>query len=249
MHDTTVDSERTMPGASGVRSRQYLALALLAAVMVAIGFWPSYFGVFLTGTPDVSALIHVHAAVYVGWLVLFIVQVALAATGRIALHMRLGNWLMAYGLLLVVAGLMASWDGFGIRFESDGARRAEQWVFGALRDLVFFVPFLVAGWLYRRRPEVHKRLMIVATTVLLVPAIGRMGFLGRPPPLWAFMAVWPLPVYVAMLHDFRTRRLVHPVYVIGVAAMLAHRVVLPLRDTDAWHALAAQISALYSALR
>jgi hypothetical protein len=64
--------------------------------------------------------------------------------------MRFGNWLMAYGVLLVVAGLIASWDGFGIRFESDGARRAEQWVFGALRDLVFFVPFLVAGWLYAR---------------------------------------------------------------------------------------------------
>jgi hypothetical protein len=35
------------------------------------------------------------------------------------------------------------------------------------------------------------------------------------------MLLWPAPVYVAMVHDFRTRRLIHPAYVIGVLAMLA----------------------------
>ena len=45
--------------------------------------------------------------------------------------------------------------------------RAQRWLFGTLRDVVFFVPFLVAGWVYRRRPEIHKRVMLVATTILL----------------------------------------------------------------------------------
>ena len=41
--------------------------------------------------------------------------------------------------------------------------------------------------------------------------------------------MWPLPIYIAMVHDFVTKRLVHPVYVIGLAAMVAMRLVLPLR--------------------
>jgi hypothetical protein len=57
---------------------------------------------------------------------------------------------------------------------------AQRALFGPLRDLVFFTPFLAAGWIYRRRPEIHKRVMLVATTLLLGPAVGRMFFWGSP---------------------------------------------------------------------
>ena len=33
-----------------------------------------------------------------------------------------------------------------------------------------------------------------------------MTFLGFPVALWKFMLVWPLPVYLAMIHDFRTQK-------------------------------------------
>ena len=120
-----------------------------------------------------------------------------------------------------------------------------RWLFGILREVAFIVAFLAAGWAYRRRPEIHKRLMLVATTMLIVPAVGRMVFLGTPVPLWKFMLVWPLPVYLAMVHDFRTKRIVHAVYVIGIAAMLAERLVLRLTTSPTWHAIAAHITAFY----
>jgi hypothetical protein len=227
--------------------RAYLAATFVATAIAVVGFWPTYFGPLLSGTVDESAQIHAHGIVYIGWLALFITQVALAATGRVAVHMKLGRWLMGYGVIVVAAGLLAAWHGFGTVLEAEGARRAQTWVFGVLRELLFFVPFFAAGWIYRRRPEIHKRLMIVAATMLIVPAIGRMKFLGTPVPLWEFMAVWGLPVYVAVVHDFTARRIVHPVYVIGIAAMLAQRLVLPLRNTEAWQTVAAQITALYVA--
>jgi hypothetical protein len=73
-----------------------------------------------------------------------------------------------------------------------------------------------------------------------------MTFLGTPPPLWKYMVVWPLPIYLAMLHDFRTRKLIHPVYVIGLAAMLAMRLVLPFGGSPTWQKLASGITAFYS---
>lgn len=61
--------------------------------------------------------------------------------------------------------------------------------------------------IYRHRPEIHKRCMLVATTILLVAAVGRMQFLGTPPNALQLL-VWPLPVYMAMLYDYATKRLI-----------------------------------------
>ena len=55
---------------------------LLAIAIAAVGFWPTYFGPLVAGTAEKTPIIHLHAAVYVGWLALFLTQAALAATGR-----------------------------------------------------------------------------------------------------------------------------------------------------------------------
>jgi hypothetical protein len=61
-----------------------------------------------------------------------------------------------------------------------------------------------------------------------------MFFLGKPVPMAQLLLVWASPIYLAMLWDWFTRRLVHPVYVIGIAAMVTMRLAIPLRDATAW---------------
>jgi hypothetical protein len=92
---STILADSTAPRARVQTKRVFVPLALLAVVIAAIGFWPTYFGPLLKGTLHTQLVIHVHAAVFVTWLGLFIAQAALAATGRVALHMRLGPWLFA----------------------------------------------------------------------------------------------------------------------------------------------------------
>ena len=227
------------------RRRVFLPAVLIGTVLAVVGFWRTYFGPLIAGTVHEPTIIHIHAAVMVTWLVLFMAQVWFAASGRVRLHIRLGPWVMGYGIVMMVVGLLAISEGFAARLATGDVFRAQRWLFGPLRDVVFFVPFLAAGWVYRRRPEIHKRVMLVATTLLFLPAVSRMTFLGFPVALWKFMLVWPLPVYLAMIHDFRTKRMVHPVYVIGIAAMLTMRLVLPLNTSGAWQAVAAHITAFY----
>jgi len=217
------------------RSNVYLSAGLLATLIAIVGFWPTYFGPLLAGTLSTTRLIHIHAAVQIIWLALFVTQIALAGTGRMRLHVKLGGWVVAWGAVVVVAGLILSFEIFGAHVRAGQAEIGQRRIFGFLRDLLFFAPFLFAGWIYRRKPELHKRLMLTAGTIVLLPAVGRMTFLGAPPlPVWKFMLVWPLPLYVLMIYDYATRRLVHPVYVVGVAAMLAMRLVLPLNRTETW---------------
>ena len=74
-----------------------------------------------------------------------------------------------------------------------------------------------------------------------------MTFLGTPVPLWKFMLVWPTPVYLLMIHDFYKKRPIHSVYVIGVAAMLTMRLILPIGSSRMWQSIASWITAFYRA--
>ena len=92
------------------RSNIYLCAGLLGTLIAFVGFWPTYFGPLLAGTLAKTQIIHVHAVVQVVWLALLVTQIALAATGRIRQHMRLGNWVFAWGLVVIVVGLVLSFE-------------------------------------------------------------------------------------------------------------------------------------------
>ena len=219
--------------ADRTRLRIFAPLALLVAVIALVGFWPTYFGTLLSGAAA-PPIIHLHAAVFVLWLGLFIGQAMLAATGRIGLHRRLGNWIMAYAVVLITVALVTACIVFQERVAAGNFADAARRLFAPVRDMVCFIPFLLAGWIYRHKAEMHKRLMLVATTILLVASVSRMFFLGKPVPMLQLLLVWASPIYLAMLWDWFTRRLVHPVYVVGIAVMATMRLAIPLRDTTAW---------------
>ena len=180
----------------------------------------------------------------VAWL--FAAQAAWPQQGESRQHVRLGPWLFAFGVLLIAMGWLSAFGRFGhdALVEGDLAKAGNK-LFAPLRDIIVFAPFLAAGWIYRRRPEIHKRCMLVATKILLVAAVGRMEFLGTPPPKPLYLLVWPLPVYIAMVHDYAAKRLIHPVYVIGVLAMVGMRLVAPLRGTQTWLDLTAWLATRY----
>ena len=112
--------QRAFWGTSWIGRRLYLPATILVIVIALVGFWPTYFGPALKGKVHVPPLIHLHAVIYVTWLALFATQVALAATNRVKLHMQLGRWMMAYGVIVVIAGLMVLAQAFGKRLATGG---------------------------------------------------------------------------------------------------------------------------------
>jgi hypothetical protein len=88
--------------------RAYLAIVLLLAATVVWGFWPSYFAPLLKGGVSRPWIIHVHAVVFIGWIVLLIIQALLVSVGRIRDHRRLGRVGMVYGTAVFGVGLIVS---------------------------------------------------------------------------------------------------------------------------------------------
>ncbi len=92
--------------------------------------------------------------------------------------MQIGTLAIYYGVLLIVVGLMVNFGMFYIRVRADQLAQT-QTVFlgiGALLDMIVFAPFFGAAIYFRKVPELHKRPMIVATTSLLIAAVGGMWF-------------------------------------------------------------------------
>jgi hypothetical protein len=230
MATTAAAIPRTAP-----RRRLYVGLAVLAAVIAFVGFWPPYFGPLLAGTVDKTLIIHFHAAVYVGWLAIFVTQAVLAATGRVASHIKLGRFAIGYGVLLIVVGLVTAFARFAIRVRAGEAAAAQAQLLGPLLDMLVFAPLFTAAIYYRRTPEVHKRLMIVATTSLLIAAVSRMPFLAEPRILMVHL-LWTAPILLAMAHDFWRQRKVHPVYVLGLVVLVLEGPLVrgPARLSQPW---------------
>ena len=57
----------------------HIAAVVYMTIVVLVGFWPSYFGQLFGDVPDRHWVIHLHAMVFTGWLLLLLVQVSLVA--------------------------------------------------------------------------------------------------------------------------------------------------------------------------
>jgi hypothetical protein len=221
---------------TATRRPLYVGLALLAIAIAAVGFWPTYFGPLVAGTAVKTAIIHLHAAVYVGWLALFLTQAALAATGRTASHMKLGRFAIGYGVLVIAVGLITAFARFAVRVRAGEAAAAQAQLLGPLLDMLVFAPLFAAAIYYRRTPELHKRFMIVATTALLIAAVTRMPFLGSPPDRILLHLIWTAPIVLAIAHDFWRQRKVHPIYVLGLVVLVLEGPLVraPARQSQLW---------------
>lgn len=229
--------------------RFYLGLGILLAVLATIGFWPQYFRPLITGGLETDGVIHVHAAVFIGWLLLFIFQCFLVATGNIGLHRRIGNFGLLYGCLVIVVGLTTAIVRFASGLEQGGIEAVENSAIFPLTDMVLFSGFFGAAAFYRKKPELHKRLMIVTASSILIPSTARFASaIGLEGVVWhaVSLTLWLSPVLVAMAYDYVRYRMIHAVYILGALIIAISSFRGPLGYTNIWvsftHWLASVVS-------
>lgn len=204
------------PVRTEARSRWfYSGMTVFMIALVIAGFWPSYFGPLFRGTAPRHWTIHLHSAVFVGWMALLLIEVLLVAMGRVRQHRAVGNIGMVYGCLVFITGVIAAFWGpvLHVRNGEWSVDRAAGFLLISLRAITVFGGFFLAAMAYRRKPEIHKRLILLATVALLFAPVGR---LNSP----AFLVLWLGPVLIAMLHDRLKRERVHRTFVIGLVVLI-----------------------------
>ena len=125
------------------------------------------------------------------------VQRHLAAMGRTQMHRSLGTIGIAYGFLVLAMGLAVSIAAPVMHFKNgeQPLDEAAGFLIIPLGDMVLFAGFFIPAVIYRNRPELHKRFMLLATTALLFAAAGRMSSAISLP---LAVVVWLMPVFAGM---------------------------------------------------
>jgi hypothetical protein len=167
----------------------------------------------------VSLLVAAHGAVFFTWLLIFLVQSSLVATRRIIWHRRLGVASIFVFALMVplaytttIATVRRGFDLSGDLRLSIGSDVMHEAVFPIFNTLIFAV-LVILALVYRRRPEIHKRLMLFANIELMPAPLAH--FIGHSPmlaPLPGVIVMIPISIFVfsAVGRDLLVARRIHP---------------------------------------
>lgn len=156
----------------------FSGLATLFLVFVFIGFARSYYLAGLFKAPLPNMLLHVHGAVFSLWVLLLITQTSLVSAKRVDVHRRLGVLGFGLAFVMVVLGVLVANDQL-LRFaasppaEHPGIEGVRAFYAIPLGEILMFCALVYFGFRNRFRPTVHKRLMLIATIVILEAAVVR----------------------------------------------------------------------------
>jgi hypothetical protein len=173
--------------------------------------------------PPIPTYLHVHGATVTAWFVWLIVQASLVNVNRIDVHRRIGMLGAVIGVALIPAGLMATLQfvprlpEIGLPFEQ--APWFITWIIWTnFHMLLGFAAFLATALMLRRRSDIHKRLMLLATISLMPPPLARIaqnfGWMLDQEATFV-TATWLLLLVPILIYDLATTRRVHSATAIG----------------------------------
>jgi hypothetical protein len=224
----------------------YTGMAVAFLFIVFAGFARTYYLRPYFGAPRLTPLLHLHGLIFSAWLVLLLAQTALVAAKRTAVHRRLGWAGAALAALMILVGTTTAVVRAKIVEVPPGAPSPLVFLTVPLGDMLVFALLIGAGFYYRRRPDVHKRLMLLATIAILPAAVARLpfGFIQQVGPL-AFFGLPDLFVLVLLLYDLLTRGRPHRATVWGgLLLIVSHPLRLFVGTTQAWLAFATWLTDL-----
>lgn len=182
-------------------------------------------------SPPLSGPLYVHGAVLTAWFLLLFVQALLVRTNNVHLHRRLGvaGVSVAIGVVVASAWILALRDA---PFVDEVPGRG----FGNLMSLIAFALCVGAGISFRRRPPVHRRLMLLGSIVIVAPALSRIfyspaGTSGPATPIASIALLLTVVVY-----DLFEQRRPHgaTLSAFGLIFLLAPAITWALIETGVW---------------
>ena len=188
-------------------------MALACTATAFLGFVPTYWMPLARGSFSASPVVHFHGLLFFGWTLYFVFQTWLAASGQTAWHRSLGMLGVSIATAMTIFGFLVTVE---VMKQSAAIGMSEQGIAFAivpLSGIAFFAVVFTLAIANIRRPEIHKRLMLLAGISILDAAVARWfltflappGALGPPPVTVTIMPalVAYLLLVVAIVHDWR----------------------------------------------
>ena len=195
----------------------YFSMSLLITAIVIYGFSHTINSNLFH--PDLPRpwILWVHGGLFFGWLAFFILQSTLIRTHNVRVHRTLGWFGAAMGLAIAVVGLTTAITMGRYEIAYHHAPNVAPFLIVPFCDILSFTVIFALAIYWRRKPEFHRRLVLISCCLLTSAAFGRF-------PIAAFADHWfylgvDLLIVIAIVRDAIMSR-VHPVYLYALPALI-----------------------------
>jgi hypothetical protein len=215
---------RTARGNSLLESYFYFLMSLLISGIVVYGFSHTIDANLIHPAVPRPFLLYVHATVFSGWLVFFILQSALVRTRHVRMHRSIGWFGLGMGAVMPVLGVATAVT-MG-RFDTVQLHQndAELTLIIPFFDMAVFASSFGLAMYWRTKPEFHRRLILIACCALTAAAFGRFPARILPPIL--FYSGVDLLILLGVARDLIVSRSIHAVYRYALPAIIAGQIVV-----------------------
>ena len=168
----------------------FTVMPAIILFIVFAGFTRTLFARPVFNPAPIPPYLYVHGIMLTTWFVWALVQSLLISAGKVANHRKLGTIGAFFAAAVVIAALMASFGSVSRRpFDLDApasimgtglsgitvAQFRSSVVWGNIVNAASFALFVACAVILRKRPQVHKRLMILASISIVEPALARIS--------------------------------------------------------------------------
>jgi len=219
----------------------YLFASFVIAAIVVWGFSHTVNQNLLHASPPRPLLLWFHGAAFSSWVLFFIFQSALVRTRNVNLH-RFFGWFGA-GLAsamavlgFIIAVIMARFDWFTLH-----APGTDVFLSVPFGDILSFSSCVALAILWRKKPELHRRLLFIATCCLLAAAFGRFPYVSDHN---LFYVCVDAVILLGVLRDLLVSRSVHRVYRVALPVLIAWQALIMYLYLGApawWHTVTSRI--------
>ena len=213
----------------------YLAFLAVCWLGVVMGFAPAGMKRY-TGHAEYPAplILEIHAFAFSAWMALLTCQILLVRSGRQKLHMKLG--LIGVGLVPLMAVSAFLSEVYSQRWRFVHPPNSQAFFIIAIFEVSAFAILATVALVLRRDPAAHKRLILLATTMIVGAAYGRWWGTplydlfgeGLAGVLIYTYAGTDLILAGAVGYDWWTRGRLHKVYEVAIPAILAGEIATTL---------------------
>lgn len=243
------------PLRSADRGRFFIDYAVACLAIAVLGFLPSFWMPLGTLRYGDNGLVLVHGLIFTAWPLLFLWQTVQVERGRIVNHRAWGMVGVSLATMILLVGIATVESQLAQRIANGFGDRARAFAIVPLSNIALFFALFAAAVANVSRSDWHKRLMMCASAVMLVPPFARMIAVlvdGRPlgvragasPPGLPELVLRPaslvlvLMITAALIDRRRRYGSTHPAWLWGIGLFVAIAVGrIPVARTDAWYAV------------
>ncbi|MPR37204.1 hypothetical protein [Salmonirosea aquatica] len=213
----------------------FVSMAILFPILAALGFIPDY-QMFAQENIKLHWFLHVHGLIMTAWLGIFLALTLLVAKDNVKRHRQLGQTGFVFGILVWLSLLGITVRALIVNNPPEPGGQFDI-LFIQLYLLVLFGIFFAWGILVRKQAAAHKRLLLLATLIVIQAGIDRIRFLpGLQTAVFVRFIYLDILLIPLFIYDWLSLRRFHLITWVGTLLIVIFQTSITLSwGSPGWH--------------